>query len=570
LPFSLLVWVGSHLALPHVAEPTGSGLITVVEEVGQPFGLSTPHLSAPIMHPAASPGLMDTLPTYLLAAWLCGFLTVVCMWRLRWRRIVVAVRKAEPSAGGREVSALRRIESLAGLRKHIQLRFSRSQLEPGIFGIISPVLVWPAGMSERLGDAQMAAVITHEVWHVRRHDNLAAAMHMVVEAIFWFNPLVWWLGARLVEERERACDEGVLAAGSERQTYAESILKTCEFCLESPLACVSGITGADLKKRIVRIMTERLANQLSLGRKLLLAGIGAAVVGGPVVFGLLHAPESRAQSSPTTAGPLPSFEVASIKPNHSGEDKMGFRIQPGRYTASGVPTKELIGFAYDVKDFQISGGPSWINSDRYDIDAKMEDSDVAAAKQLSPDEREEQLRLRVQSLLRDRFNLKLSHETKELPVYALLVAKNGPKLQEAKPGDAYPNGIKGPDGRPMAIADRGAGLMMFRGGQLTGQEIPISGLARMLSHQLGREVIDKTGLTGKYSFTLKWTPDPGQSGMPMGPGGGPPPTDNAPAPDASGPSLFTAIQEQLGLKLESTKGPVEILVIDHIEKPSEN
>ena len=153
----------------------------------------------------------------------------------------------------------------AGLATPIEIRLSRSTLEPGIFGITTPILVWPEGISERLDDAQLQAVIAHELWHVRRRDNLAAAFHMLVEAIFWFHPLVWWLGTRLVEERERACDEEVLEFGSERQIYAESILKVCEFCVGSPLPCVSGVTGADLKQRMVHIMSEHVVrNWISL------------------------------------------------------------------------------------------------------------------------------------------------------------------------------------------------------------------------------------------------------------------------------------------------------------------
>src|SRR5207248_8552793 len=156
------------------------------------------------------------------------------------------------------------IGCITGMQQRIELLSSRASLEPGIFGIAQPVLVWPEGISERLDDAHLEVILAHELWHVRRRDNLAAALHMVVEAIFWFHPLVWWLGARLVEERERACDEEVLQSGSERQVYAESILKICEFCVGSSLACVSGVTGADLKKRIVHIMTKNVASKLNL------------------------------------------------------------------------------------------------------------------------------------------------------------------------------------------------------------------------------------------------------------------------------------------------------------------
>jgi uncharacterized protein (TIGR03435 family) len=561
IPFSLLVNLGSYLARPRSAAGIQTGLYVAVQEVSQPF--TPPPVISPVVHSAASANLVHLLPALLATVWLCGLVVVLFAWYVRWRWISAALREAVPLRKGREVEALRRLERLGGIRKRIELLLSPASLEPGIFGITRPVLVWPKGISEHLQDAHLEAILAHEVWHVRRRDNLAAAIHMVVEALFWFHPLVWWLGARLVEERERACDEEVLELGSERQVYAESILKTCEFCVGSPLACVSGVAGADLTERIVRIMTQRLENKLSFGRKLLLAAIGIAAVAGPVVFGLLNIPQVRAQSPQKTGAPSPSFEVASIKPNRSGELRISIGFQPGRFIASGTTVKQLIALAYDVRDIQVSGGPSWVDSERYNIDAKEPDSVVEELPKLPPAERGEQLRLMVQSLLADRFKLKLRHESKEHPVYALVVAKNGPKLQQAKPGDTYPNGMKGPDGVGRA------GMMNMGPGQLTGQGIPMESLARLLSQQLGRTVMDQTGLKGNYDFTIQWTPDQSQA-MPMGPGGGKPGTDNAPPPESSGPSIFTVIQEQLGLKLESQKGPVEFLVIDQVEKPSEN
>ena len=163
-----------------------------------------------------------------------------------------------------------------------------------------PVLLWPEGISRHLEDAHLEAIVAHEVWHVRRRDNLAAALHMLIEAVFWFHPLVWWLGVRLVEERERACDEEVLQLGSERQVYAESILKTCEFCVGFPLVCISGVTGADLKKRIVRIMTPREAYRLNFSKKLLLALAALAAVVGPMMLGSLKATATRVEAQAET------------------------------------------------------------------------------------------------------------------------------------------------------------------------------------------------------------------------------------------------------------------------------
>jgi bla regulator protein blaR1 len=189
--------------------------------------------------------------------------------------------------------------------------------------------VWPEGISERLEDAHLEAILAHELWHVGRHDNLAAAIHMLVEAIFWFCPVVWWLGARLVEERERACDEEELELGSDRQVYAESILKICEFCVGSPLACISGVTGADLKKRMVRIMSEGVARKLDFSKKLLLSAAGVLAVAVPFTFGALHATPSRADSQTRgQATPRPH-----TKPLRSNQTRPA-TISQGEYCSS--------------------------------------------------------------------------------------------------------------------------------------------------------------------------------------------------------------------------------------------
>src|SRR5256885_4156597 len=270
IPFSVLVGMGSHLPWSYGSARAQAGVYAAIDEVSRPFTQPTISVIARVTPSTASPNLIRVLPALLAATWLGGFLVVLLVWYVRWRQISAAVRQALPLREGREVVALRRLERVGEMPQRIEVRLSRAALEPGIFGISSPVLLWPEGISGRLEDAHLEAILAHELWHVRRRDNLAAALHMVVEAIFWFHPLVWWLEARLMEERERACDEEVLELGSDRQVYAESILKICEFCVGSPLACVSGVTGADLKKRIARIMTGSFARKLDVSRKLLL------------------------------------------------------------------------------------------------------------------------------------------------------------------------------------------------------------------------------------------------------------------------------------------------------------
>jgi len=255
---------------------------------------------------------------------------------------------------------------------------------------------------------------------------------------------------------------------------------------------------------------------------------------------------------------VPVFDVVSVKPNKSESGMVRIMAKPDGYSASNVSLKMLVQSAYGIREDLISGAPSWADSARFDIDAKVAGSDVDALKKLSPEQR----RLILQPLLADRFKLKVHTETKQLPVYELVIAKSGSKLKEANPGDTYANGIKGPDG-----AGR-EGMMRMGRGQLTAQAVPMTSLANMLSQQLHRTVLDKTGLTGKYDLELNWTPDQGSDPMFKGPEGSQQRAD--PAPDSSGPSIFTALQEQLGLKLQSAKGPVETLVIDHVEMPSEN
>ena len=232
-------------------------------------------------------------------------------------------------------------------------------------------------------------------------------------------------------------------------------------------------------------------------------------------------------------GAAPAFEVATVKPAAAGlVGWTGFDFPGGgRLNTSRVSLQAMIAFAYGIRDFQVSGGPGWCASAMFDIAAKADESVTPA-----------QMKAMLQTLLADRFQLVLRHEMKETPVYELVLVKSGLKLRE--------NGVT-----PKAIIFRGKG-------QIEGQMASLSMLASFLSNQLGRTVLDKTGLTAVYDFTLKWTPDESESG-PKWP-------DTAPQPDPNGPSIFTAVQEQLGLKLEAQKRPMQTLVIDRAERPSEN
>jgi uncharacterized protein (TIGR03435 family) len=292
--------------------------------------------------------------------------------------------------------------------------------------------------------------------------------------------------------------------------------------------------------------------------RLVLLTAGSLAVAGSLLGQTSGALSGAAQPDASSDVKVPVFDVVSVKPNTSESGMIRVMGRPDGYFANNVSLKMLIQGAYGIREDLISGAPSWTDSARFDIDAKVAGSDVEALKKLTPEQR----RLMLQPLLADRFKLKVHTETKELPVYELVLAKGGSKLKEATPGDTYANGIKGPDG-----VGRG-GMMRVGRGQLTAQAVPMSNLANMLSTQLHRTVLDKTGLTGKYDLELNWTPDPGAEPMFKGPDSGQHSSDTA--QDSSGPTIFTALQEQLGLKLQSARGPVETIVIDHVEMPSEN
>jgi bla regulator protein blaR1 len=576
IPFSLLISLGRILAGPQrVAVVPQTSLYFFFVTAAHPFsGID----ALPIHSTEHIAGFMDRfstwMPVILVIVWLSGTVIVSLVWYLRWRQVASARRRAIPVHTGRELERLSRLACRSTPRTRIALLRSQELVEPGIFGIFRPVLLWPDRLSAHLDDENIDAILVHETMHAQRYDNLTAAIHMLVEAVFWFHPLVWWMETRLVEERERACDEAAVRLAGRPEIYAESLLKTSRFCVESPLICASGVTGADLRARIVRIMSNVDVHRLDLRRKLLLIAAALVAIAAPVAFGLIHPSQAAAaiaappplpvvQSSSDTSAPakVPEFAVASIKQNKSGSMGMMMRFAPDGLTATNILLSDLIRQAYGVNDDQVSGEPGWTSSEHFDIDAKVDSTDVPALKNLTFDQRRQMLR----SLLVDRFGLKVHEETKEMPVYALVVAKGGPKMHEAKPGDTYPNGLKGPDGQ-----HGGAGMMMFNAnGQLTAQGASIETLTRILSRQLGRTVLDKTGLTAKYDFTLQMPSLRGLVPMPHSADGGPPSADSS-ADDSSGPSIFTALQDQLGLKLESQKAPLPLIVVDHIEQPSAN
>ena len=504
VPFSLLVSAGSQVALRPTAALARPQVAVVVTQISQPFTM------APASAPAPS-----VLPKLLLAVWFCGAVAGLLFWLRCLRRIRAIERTAIPLP----------------LDLPIPVKSSSARIEPGVFGICRPVLILPDGIAARLAPEQLAAVLTHELCHVRRRDNLTAAIHMMVEVVFWFHPLVWWIRAQLAAERERACDEEVVRTAADPQIYAEGILTVCRFFLESPAPCVSGITGANLKRRIAEIVSGRVAHRLTIPKRLLLAAAAIGAIALPVAIGILHA---------QTAAPL-KFEVASVK----AVDQPWLETRPtrsgGRVSWS-TDLQYVVGYAYKMQPFRISGPvPGSRNIYRFDVK-----TDPAAT--------DDQIRLMFQSLLADRFHMVSHLETKEAEGYALSVAKGGPKIKEAKAEDPPP---------PLPEWVRNADIASFEGKifatgpggnvtAITGRRVSIFQFCEMLQRLLETMVWDQTGMTGNYYFALRYERE-----------GAPAVTDL--------PTLFEVVQHDLGLKLEKHKGPVEMLVVDSIEKtPTEN
>lgn len=533
VPFSVFFALGLHLW-------PGSGAVST-PVLAQSVSRAVVAVSEPF--PSASFQLVPTQQQThwgmlaLLTVWACGFAGVALVRLRTWLRLRRVIRGSVPIDIGAP----------------IEVRSSTELLEPGVVGWLHPILLVPHTIQDHLTTAQMEAVLAHELCHVRRRDNLAAAIHIAVETIFWFHPLVWWIGGRLIEERERACDEEVLRLGTEPELYAGAILKICRLYMESPLACHAGIGGSNLRRRIAAILANRIGLRVGTWGTLALAAAGTLAVCGPVAIGMMQsAGPSADQSTPAFEqgqGSHLAFEVASVKPAQPSA-RAGFAratgvgsvtITPDRAMYQDITLKSLIMRAYGLKSFQVSG-PAWMDSERYDVVATIPEGTSKG-----------DVSVMLQHLLADRFHMKLHTEMKKHPGYILGVGKGDLKLKtSAHPRTQEDSGL--PDS-----------IWFSLGGGPSGQQIfgaTMSAFANLLSNDLGSPVIDSTGLVGKFDFTLPISPMEIREG---------PQPDGSPAdPNASSESIFTALHD-LGLTLVRDNVELKFIVIDKAQKvPVEN
>jgi bla regulator protein blaR1 len=528
IPFSILVSAGSHI---HWSEPSAIDATPLrrMIEISRPFARSEA-VVVPV-------GKTSTgASSILFLVWCCGFAVGVCGWLRAWLRIRAMLRASSPLRLATEIPKVMCVPA---------------RMEPGVVGIFRPVLLLPEGISGRLTPEELKTIIAHELCHIRRRDNLTAAIHLCVETLFWFYPVVRWVGKRMLAERERACDEEVVRGAGEPDVYARAILNICRLYHESPIACAAGVTGSNLKKRIEAIVRNERALSLSAIRKAALVGTTAFAIAAPVAVGAISALAGMAQTLPMSVDG-PSFEVASVKPTPPAQRlrSADSTLQNGRYVATNQTLMWLIEVAYATRATfpapinlareLISGGPDWITKERFTVEA-------SAGRAVTGPEMARMLR----RLLADRFKLKVHVETREMPVYALARVSEtrlGPQLRASE--DCVKSARRGIGGGPGVLA-------------LFCSPMPL--LAESLSEIVDRTVIDRTNLTQTYEGKLEFAPTEAEIGVIFG--GQRPPED---ATTPQGASIFTALREQFGLRLTSERAAVDFLVIDSAERPAEN
>jgi len=531
VPFALIVEAGRSMgprmvfAAPPPAPPPAlvsptSGAAAVLG----PLGLATP---TPVMNSSAFLG------EALVVIWALGTFCVLAAWLRGWLRVRLA-------AGGATLAG--RFRGVPVLESETMQRHG---LEPGVIGLWRQAILLPKGLDDSLSRDQLQAVLLHEWHHARRRDNLTAALHMAVEAAFWFHPAVWWIGRRMIDERERACDRGVLDQAPATE-YAEAILNVCKWYRPAPVPCVAGVTGADLRARIESVLRGRRPAPLGAGRTGLLAFGWAALVAVPVLVGVQTAPPLYAQQGNSFLGLTSTaekkFEVATVKP--SSPDAQGGRLGPpgkGAITILNLPLRNIVVQSFRTQRPMVFGGPSWIDEERFDIVGKGPDPTVS-----NPEVWE-----MMRSLLIERFKLKYHVEEREMAVFALTVGKSGHKLIPGEQGRCAPELKERRLCGDILVPPFGTGMY----------NMPIGALITGIGARAGRPIVDRTGLQGRFDINLSWMPE------------GMTPERLAEIPPEIRPQemgLFEAIERQAGLKLEPSRAPMPVLVIDSIDHPTEN
>jgi uncharacterized protein (TIGR03435 family) len=502
---------------------------------------------------------VEMLLPWIVSAWLVGVVVLPARAGAGWWRVRRLHQLALTSICSSWQHAGNRIAARLGLPRVIRIVELPRVDVPLVVGCLRPIVVLPIAAMTQLNAAQVEAILAHEIAHVRRHDYLVNLMQTLAETLLFYHPAVWWLSARIRDEREHCCDDVAVAVCGDPVGYAAALAEL-EGWRSGELSLAAAATGGSLLNRVRRILRVEISDD-SRDSPWTLGLVVVAVVS---VLTLEVVGQTSAPSEPP-----PKFEVASIRLNTSGTNQVSMGMQPGgRFTAVNMPLALIIRSAYRLQESQLIGAPDWVSTERYDIIAKGEGEFAPPV----PGGGLGRQQLMLQSLLEERFKLKPRRETRQLPIYALVLAQENRKLGPALTPSAVDcqalaaarkQGVAPP--APPKAGDRPQCGMHMGFGRIAGGA-PMTNLATALSQVVQRSVVESTGLNGNFDFELSWTPDqlPSRPGMPADQ----PFRMNGVVIDPNGPSIFTAIQEQLGLKLESERAPVVVLVIDHVERPT--
>ncbi len=516
--------------------------------------------AAPLAAAAVTPANPQSPKVSWSALWMAGWIigTSLCLlpmvigvWQIRLLR-----RTSLPWTQGQSV--VDRLAVDAGIRRHVAVLLHESVPGPMTCGVLRPAIVLPIG-SQTWPSEDVDRAIVHELAHVRRGDWVSQCFARVICALYRFHPLVWVARRQLQLEAERACDDAVLA-GAEATAYANQLVGLAKRLSSGPGAPLLAMASrGDLATRVTAVLDHRQRRGQAGTLWLTLASVISVLI----VIAISPLRVVSAQTPTTWA--RPQFDVASIKSSLEQTSLMVVRQLPGRLIGD-ASVRLLIRNAYAVQPYQIVGGPDWTNSDRYAIEAKAVGNASRA-----------EMLLMLQALLEDRFQLKTHRETRELPTYALVSARGGLKLPPPKDGgcvnpvpDGPPDWSEGrmiPPGLGQPVLAKCGSVSVGLGipsARMQGGKILVPEFIRALSSVLGRTVIDKTGFTALFDVRLDFLPDETTPAMPA------PPPEVAASLASTSPSILTALQEQLGLRLESIKGPVEVLVIDSVARPTED
>ncbi len=543
---------------------------------------------------AAVPGLPPT--TVLFAVWAVGtaaFLIPMAVGLCQVRRLR---RSALPWRSGQSV--VDRLAREANIKRSVSVLLHESVAGPMTCGVLQPVIVLPIDAPTWSADDLCRALI-HELEHVRRADWASQCIARFVCASYWFHPLVWMAWRRLALEAERACDDAVLRRADATE-YADQLVVLAERLSIATQAPVLAMANRhDLATRVVAVLDPRQrrgrAGASWVAVACATAGLIVTMMSPLRIVAAARTLDSSASSVSARVMPyqpagVASFEVASIRPCKS-EDVMPqqrsggrgggpatYSTSPGRLNIPCMNVQELIYLAYAgfgatpnerllnnagnrEGASPVKGGPAWVRSgsEKYAIEAKAEGA---------PDRRQ-MMGPMLRALLAERFKLKTHRETEQAPMYALTVANGGLKVAPMKEGECTNDPPDPPRPRQPHEKPRCGSLQMLTENgirTLTYAKTTLADFARSLSQGMDRYVLDRTGVAGDFILRLAYLPD---DSMPNGVFN--PPVRGEPSPDdPAGVSIHTALQEQLGLKLEPVRGPREVIVIDHVERPSPN